>query len=61
MKKKNKHKEYIKSQKRKRRNWKTITMICSKCKKKRSITTTEPDLYTDKIRKKFVCVFCRYK
>lgn len=58
---KKERKEYIKKVKKSRKNWKTIHLTCTKCKKSREITTTSPEIYTPEIFKTYICIFCKYK
>ncbi len=44
-----------------RRNRKFVYLKCNQCGKERQIRTADKSLYTEKIRKKYVCVLCRDK
>jgi len=39
---------------------KPIRLVCSICGKSRLLRTTQPELYTDELKKKNVCAFCMY-
>ena len=36
-----------------------VYLKCTICKKIREIHTNNPELYTDKLRKNYVCIFCK--
>jgi hypothetical protein len=41
--------------------WVEINLICSLCKRKFTVTTTQPQLYTTEIKKNIICIFCPKK
>ena len=36
-----------------------LTLTCSKCKKEFEIRVNHPDMYTDEVRKSWVCLLCK--
>jgi len=38
---------------------KDMVLTCTKCKKERVIKTNKPELYTEEVKKKWVCIACR--
>ena len=36
----------------------SINLICSKCKVKYRVTTTQPELYTKEVKKNILCINC---
>ena len=56
---KKKRKEYIKKAKHQRTNVRTITLKCKECKRVYKINTTKPEIYTDEVKKNWLCYFCK--
>lgn len=53
---KNKYKKYkIKS------DVKLVRLTCNKCKKIKELHTTRPEIYTEEVRRNYICLFCKSK
>ena len=53
---KKKRKEYIKKAKHQRTNVRTITLKCKECKRVYKINTTKPEIYTEEVKKNWLCL-----
>jgi hypothetical protein len=36
-----------------------IVMTCTRCKKERPVRTNKPEMYTQEIKDKYICVSCK--
>ena len=43
----------------KRINIDIIILTCNKCKQKISINTTKPEIYTEEVRRNYICLNCK--
>lgn len=42
-----------------KKSHKTMRLLCQRCGKIVGLRTTTPEIYTEEVRKKYVCVMCR--
>ena len=55
------NKEVIKQYKKSNRGLRSIGLICKKCHIEIRVNTTQPELYTEEVKKNYVCLNCRGK
>jgi len=56
-----KHKAFIRRIKKEGRGKAFLTLICKKCKKEFRIRVNNIDIYTEEIKKNWVCLLCKSK
>lgn len=53
------NKEVIKKYRKASKGLRSVGLTCNKCKLEIRVNTTHPELYTEKLKKNYVCLNCR--
>jgi len=56
---KRKYQKKFSNTRRKQSNPNYVYMICKKCKEKRCIKVNDESIYTDEVKKNYVCLLCK--